>query len=187
MTVRSFLLKGIRYSESATAKITIGGATVFDGELQAGGLDDNDDNDDNVYLAKFDHTVDDSAGTDVQLGVVIEVNTGAAGIGMFKYNYAQVVNPALTPEELAYVTDGTQAEAPEAVKADVKAKGGWYVRDADAYAYGLTPDLSYDNRINESIDGVALPADAGHLYNWIEAGSVLTETTIVFSSVNPPL
>jgi hypothetical protein len=184
MTVRSFLLKGIRHSESATAKITIGGATVVDGELQAGGLDDNDDN---VYLAKFDHTVDDSAGTDVQLGVVIEVNTGTAAIGMFKYNYAQVVNPALTPEELAYVTDGTQAEAPESVKADVYSKGGWYVRDSSAYAYGLTPDLSYDNRTNESIDGVALPADAGHLYNWIDAGSVLTETTIVFSSVDPPL
>ena len=184
MTVRSFLLKGIRYSESATAKITIGGATVFDGELQAGGLDDNDDN---VYLAKFDHTVDDSAGTDVQLGVVIEVNTGAAYIGMFKYNYARVVNPALTPEELAYVTSGTVPDAPEAVQADVKAKGGWMIYDPSVYAYGLSPELSYDNRINESIDGVALPADAGHLYNWIDAGSVLTETTVVFSSVNPPL
>ena len=184
MTVRSFLLKGIRYSESATAKITIGGATVFDGELQAGGLDDNDDN---VYLAKFDHTVDDSAGTDVQLGVVIEVNTGAAYIGMFKYNYARVVNPALTPEELAYVTSGTVPDAPEAVQADVKAKGGWMIYDPSVYAYGLSPELSYDNRINESIDGVALPADAGHLYNWIEAGSVLTETTIVFSSVDLPL
>ena len=85
------------------------------------------------------------------------------------------------------MSDGTQAEAPKAVKADVYSKGGWYVRDASAYAYGLVPELTYDNRINESIDGVALPADAGHLYNWIDAGSVLTETTIVFSSVNPPL
>ena len=184
MTVRSFLLKGIRHSDSATAKITIGGATVFDGELQAGGLDDNDDN---VYLAKFDHTVDDSAGTDVQLGVVIEVNTGTLAIGMFKYNYALVANPALTPEELAYVTSGTIADAPQSVKDAVSAKGGWYLRDASVYAYGLSPDLTYDNRINESIDGVALSADAGHLYNWIDAGSVLTETTIVFSSVNPPI
>ena len=184
MTVRSFLLKGIRHSESATAKITIGGATVVDGELQAGGLDDNDDN---VYLAKFDHTVDDSAGTNVEVDAVVELETGTLGVGMFAYNYAPVVNPALTPEGLAYVTDGTQAEAPESVKADVYSKGGWYVRDASVYAYGLTPELTYDNRINESIDGVALPADAGHLYNWIDAGSVLTETTIVFSSVNPPL
>ena len=183
MTVRSFLLKGIRHSESATAKITIGGATVFDGELQAGGTDDNDDN---VYLTKFDHTVDDSAGTNVQLGVVIEVNTGAAGIGMFKYNYTPVVNPALTPEELAYYNSGTMQDAPESVQADVKAKGGWMIYDPSVYVYGLTPELSYDNRINETVDGTLLPADAGHLYNWVDAGSVLTETTIVFSSVPPP-
>ena len=183
MTVRSFLLKGNIHSESATAKITIGGTTVFDGELQAGGVDDNDDN---VYLAKFDYTVEDSAGTDVQLGVVIEVNTGTLAIGMFKYNYARVVNPALTPEELAYVTSGTIPDAPQAVKDAVVAKGGWYIADPSAYAYGLSPDLTYDNRINETVDGVLLPEEAGHLYNWIDAGSVLTETTIVFSAVNPP-
>ena len=181
MTTRSFRLSGIRYTETATAKITLGGVEVFNGELLAGGTDADQ------YLCEFSYTVDDSAGTNVEVDAVVELATGTLGVGMFAYNYAPVVNPALTPEELAYVTDGTQATAPEAVKTDVYSKGGWYVRDASAYAYGLTPDLSYDNRTNESIDGVALPADAGHLYNWIDAGSVLTETTVVFSSVNPPL
>ena len=105
---------------------------------------------------------------------------------MFKYNYDRVPNPMLTPEELAYVTAGTTEDAPQEIKADVYRKGGWNVGDPDTYAYGLTPDICYDNRINESIDGVAQEVDSGHYYYQLNEGSALTQTSIVFSSVYPP-
>jgi hypothetical protein len=105
---------------------------------------------------------------------------------MFKYNYAPIVNPALTPEELTYVTAGTEASAPAEVQADVIAKGGWRIHDETEFAYGIPAELCYDNRTTEVLDGVVLPEEDGHLYITCSAGSVFTFTTIVFSSVNPP-
>jgi hypothetical protein len=63
---------------------------------------------------------------------------------------------------------------------------GWYIRDETAFTYGLTPELCYDNRTAEVLNGVALPEEEGHLYLYMSTGSVLSFTTIVFSSVDPP-
>ena len=181
MTQRLFKLKGILSTLPSTGTVTINGTEVFNGTFSQGSIDEPDG-----FLCEFAYTFDDSAGTNTQLPVVVTCATGAAHVGMFKYNYALIVNPALTPEELAYVNAGTIADAPNAIKLDVQTKGGWYIHDETAFVYGVTPELCYDNRTAEVLDGVALPEEQGHTYISVPAGSTLTFTTIVFSSVNPP-
>lgn len=182
MTQRLFKLKGNLSTLPSTGTVTVNGTEVFNGTFSQGAIGEPDG-----FLCEVAYTFDDSAGTDIQLPVVVTCASGVAHVGMFKYNYVPIVNPALTPEELAYVTSGTTADAPNAIKLDVAAKGGWYIRDETAFAYGVTPELCYDNRTAEVLNGVALPEADGHLYIPCSAGSVLTFTTIVFSSVNPPL
>jgi hypothetical protein len=181
MTQRLFKLKGNLKVLPSTGTVTVNGTEVFNGTFSQGSIDEPDG-----FLCEFAYTFDDSAGTDVQFPVVVTCASGVAHVGMFKYNYAKIVNPALTPEELAYVTAGTIADAPAEIKADVAAKGGWYIRDETAFTYGLTPELCYDNRTAEVLNGVALPEEEGHLYLYMSTGSVLSFTTIVFSSVDPP-
>jgi hypothetical protein len=181
MTQRLFKLKGNLSTLPSTGTVTVNGTEVFNGTFSQGSTDEPDG-----FLCEFAYTFDDSAGTDTQLPVVVTCATGAAHVGMFKYNYAPIVNPALTPEELAYVTSGTMADAPNAIKLDVQSKGGWYIHDETVFTYGTTPELCYDNRTAEVLDGVLLPEADGHLYLPVSAGSTLTFTTIVFSSVNPP-
>ena len=181
MTQRVFKLKGNCGTAQATGSVQIGGFTVFNGTFDPGSTVEPDG-----FLCEFTHTIDDSDGTDTELPIVVTVDTGTAFVGMFKYNYARIVNPALTAEELAYVTAGTTSSAPAEIKADVAAKGGWYLRDETAFAYGLTPEMTRDNRTTEFLNGVELPAEAGHSYIKVTEGSVLSFTTIVFSSVNPP-
>ena len=181
MTQRLFKLKGNLTALPSTGTVTINGTEVFNGTFSQGSTDESDG-----FLCEVAYTFDDSAGTDTQFPVVVTVATGTAHVGMFLYNYAKIVNPALTPEELAYVTSGTIASAPNAIKLDVQSKGGWYIHDETVFTYGVTPELCYDNRTAEVLDGVALPEADGHLYIPVYAGSVLTFTTIVFSSVNPP-
>jgi hypothetical protein len=181
MTQRLFKLKGYLLTPPATGTVTVNGTEVFNGTFSQGAYNEPDG-----YLCAFAYTFDDSAGTDIQLPVVVTVTSGVAQVGMLKYNYVPIVNPALTPEELAYVTAGTTADAPDAIKLDVRAKGGWEIRDETLFAYGLTPELCYDNRTAEVLNGVTLPEETGHTYIDMSAGSVLTFTTIVFSSVNPP-
>lgn len=182
MTQRIFKLKGLLPNNAATGTVTVNGTEVFNGAFSVGAAGEPDG-----YLCEFAYTFDDSAGTDTTFPVIVTVITGQANVGMFKYNYGQIPNPLLTPEELAYVTSNTIADAPANVKADVKAKGGWYVRGETTFVYGLNTDLSYDNRTNEILDGVALPEEAGHLYIPVRESSTLTFNTVVFSSVNPPI
>jgi len=181
MTQRLFKLKGNLSVLPATGTVTVNGTEVFNGTFSEGAIGEPDG-----FLCEFAYTFDDSAGTDTQLPVVVTCASGVAHVGMFKYNYAKIINPALTPEELAYVTSGTISSAPAQIKADVAAKGGWYIHDETTFAYGLTPELCDDNRTTEVINGVLLPETDGHLYIYMAAASVLTFTTIVFSSVNPP-
>ena len=182
MTQRLFKLKGNLSTLPSTGTVTVNGTEVFNGTFSQGAIGEPDG-----FLCEFAYTFDDSAGTNIQLPVVVTCTSGVAHVGMFKYNYAVIPNPALTPEELAYVTAGTWSTAPAEIQADVQSKGGWYIRDETAFAYGLTPALSYDNRTTEVLNGVLLPEEEGHLYLYMSAGSVLTFTTIVFSSVYPPL
>jgi hypothetical protein len=179
MTQRVFKLKGNCGTAQATGSVQIGGFTVFNGTFDQGSTEEP-----NGFLCEFTHTIDDSDGTDTELPIVLTVNTGTVHVGMFKYNYAKIVNPALNQQELVYVNTQTIPDAPVQVKADVNSKGGWYLRDETAFAYGLTTEMSNDNRTTEFVDGVELPAEAGHSYIKVTDGSVLSFTTIVFSSVD---
>lgn len=182
MTQRLFKLKGNLTVLPSTGTVTINGTEVFNGTFSQGSTDEPDG-----FLCEFAYTFDDSAGTDVQFPVVVTCASGVAHIGMFKYNYAKIPNPALTPEELVYVTTNTETSAPAEIQADVAAKGGWYIRDETQFSYGLTTALCADNRTTEVLNGVPLPDEDGYFYISMSAGSVLTFTTIVFSSVNPPV
>ena len=181
MTQRLFKLKGNLSVLPSTGTVTINGTEVFNGTFSQGAIGEPDG-----FLCEFAYTFDDSAGTNTQLPVVVTCASGQAHVGMFKYNYAPIPNPALTPEELVYVTTNTESSAPAEIKTDVTSKGGWYVCDETAFAYGLSAELCYDNRTTEVLNGVLLPEEDGHSYLYMSAGSVLTFTTIVFSSVNPP-
>ena len=180
MTQRLFKLKGNLSTLPSTGTVTVNGTEVFNGTFSQGSTDEPDG-----FLCEFAYTFDDSAGTDVQFPVVVTCASGVAHVGMFKYNYAWNSNPALTPEELVYVNTRTIPDAPAEIQADVQSKGGWYIRNETAFAYGSTPELTYDNRTAEVLNGVLLPEEEGHLYLYMSAGSVLTFTTIVFSSVAP--
>ena len=182
MTQRLFKLKGNLSTLPSTGTVTVNGTEVFNGTFSQGAVGEPDG-----YLCEFAYAFDDSAGTNTQFPVVVTCTSGVAHVGMLKYNYAQFPNPALTPEELVYVNTLTIPDAPAEIKSDVLAKGGWYIRDETQFTYGLTPALCHDNRTTEVLDGVPLPEADGQLYLYMSAGSVLTFTTIVFSSVNPPL
>jgi hypothetical protein len=181
MTQRLFKLKGNLSVLPSTGTVTVNGTEVFNGTFSQGSIDEPDG-----FLCEFSYTFDDSAGTDVQFPVVVTCASGVAHVGMFKYNYAWNSNPALTPEELAYITAGTWQTAPAEIQADVQSKGGWRIRNSTTFGYGNTVELAYDNRTTEVLNGVLLPEEEGHLYLYMSAGSVLAFTTIVFSSVAPP-
>ena len=138
MTQRLFQLKGVLGALPSTGTVTVNGTEVFNGTFSQGSIDEPDG-----FLCEFTYTFDDSASTDVQFPVVVTCASGVAHVGMFKYNYAWIVNPALTPEELAYITAGTWQTAPAEIQADVQSKGGWYIHDETAFAY-----IVYSNGIS---------------------------------------
>ena len=182
MTQRLFKLKGYVKSSTSTGSVTVNGTEVFNGAFGPGSTDESDG-----FLCEFAYEVDDSAGTDIQLPVVVKVATGTVGVGMFRYNYSRVVNPALTQQELEYVAAGTISSAPAEIRADVKSKGGWFIRDETAFTYGRSPDLCYDNRTMTTLNGTPIPAEVDRTYIHVPAGEVLAFTTILFSSVDPPI
>jgi hypothetical protein len=181
MTQRLFKLEGIPMPDSAAGIVTIDGVKVFDGVFTLGSNNESDG-----YLCEFAHPVEDQydwelRAVNVMLTVTITVTVGTAEVGMLKYNYAPVPNPLLTPTELAYITDGNAAIAPVVVKADVAAKGGWIVHSPTKFAYGMTPELNYSNRLDMIIDQLVLPNEAGHYGIIVDAGKTLSFTTVIFS------
>jgi hypothetical protein len=181
MTQRLFKLKGMLATETATGSVTVGGVEVFSGSFSPGA-----DTEPDGYLCEFAHWIDnqydwDLHAVDIMLPVIVTVTAGTVLVGMLKYNYARTPNPLLTASELAYINNGTMAIAPIAVKADVAAKGGWMVNSPAEFTYGRTPTTAHSNRTNVTVDGVALPNDAGHGYITLPAGRTLSFTTVVFS------
>jgi hypothetical protein len=183
MNERIFRLKGERTSAAATATITVDGTEVFSGSLLDGMNNPSEPapGEPDQYLCEFPYTYEDT-GAPTNHPVVITLLTGSALIGMFKYNCSQIVNPALTPEELAYVTAGTEADAPPEVSAAVHAKGGWYICEETAFSYGLDPAYYYNNRTLLTLNNVPLMPEetVGHDYITVKEGDILAFTTTVF-------
>jgi hypothetical protein len=181
MTQRIFKLKGMLATETATGRVTVGGVEVFNGSFTPGA-----DFEPDGYLCEFALWVDDHYDwelrtVDVTLPVTVTVTAGTALVGMLKYNYARIPNPLLTSSELEYITNSTMAIAPITVKADVAAKGGWIVNSPTEFNYGLTPTTTYNNRTDITVDGIALPTNAGRDYILVPAGRTLSFTSVVFS------
>ena len=181
MTQRLFKLKGVLTTDSAAGIVTIDGIKVFDGAFTIGSNSEPDG-----YLCEFTHPVEDQYGwelepLDVNLPVTVTVTTGTAEVGMFKYNYICRSNPLLTLDEMSYLTNGTAAVAPIAIKADVAAKGGWQVACVTEFDYGTSFNTTYCNRFDISVDRVVMPPESGHSYITVNAGETLSFTTVIFS------
>jgi hypothetical protein len=174
---RLWKLKGYLSDMPATGSVTVNGTEVYNGTFSQGSSDEPDG-----FLCEFAIEVPDlPPGKRPEFQVVMTVATGTAHVGMFKYNYASVVNPALTQEELAYFTAGTAAGAPAEIQADVVNKGGWLIPDETAFDYGNDPDQCYDNRKMATINGIPISDEIDRTYLYTSAGSVLAFTTIMFS------
>jgi hypothetical protein len=67
MTERIFILKGFRNTEAASIKITIDGAQVFQGTIDAGMEGEPAAGETDQYLCDFTYTYDDSSGVDTTM------------------------------------------------------------------------------------------------------------------------
>lgn len=96
------------------------------------------------------------------LPVSITVNSGTFYSLVWEWDYAWIVNPLLSPEELVVYNQGDQAmaNAPQAMKDDVAAKGGWVVQDVNSYA---TTNLDNDpnTRFGVMVNGEPFDFDYG--------------------------
>lgn len=181
MTKRIFKLKGQVTTEIAAGCVTVDGVEVFNGVFSPGA-----DTEPDGYLCEFTYDIENQYDwelrpKDITLPVTVTVTAGTVMVGMLKYNYARIPNPLLTPSELAYLTTGTIPIATIALKADVAAKGGWMTNSIAEFAYGVTPETIYSNRSDITVDGIALPSDAGHSYITVPAGCTLSFATVMFS------
>ena len=179
MSTRNFKLIGAVDGE-CTGTITLNGTQIFNGTFTGCSWSEPDWNT-ATPMCTGSMTFNDAA--DVVMPVVI-TTTGGTGkilIGMFQWNQAWVINPALTPEEASYANVPTD-EVPAEILASVQAKGGFEIRSATAYDYGDNSELAFENRSNISLDGVSPPA--GFVPNngiAMGVGQTLTLDTTVFA------
>lgn len=170
MAIRNFTLIGTTAISETTGTITINGVEVFNGAFI-----DNSEQETPIVVGSID--IDDSA--DTWVPVSITITSGSARIGMFKWNYGWAINPLLTPEEAAYAQVPAE-DVPAEIVASVNAKGGFYVRSADQYSYGLTPEQNNDNRNTVLLNGVSV-TDPDWYYINTSASDVLTFNTLIFA------
>jgi hypothetical protein len=170
MATRNFTLIGTTDISDTTGTITINGVEVFTGTFI-----NNSEEEAPIAIGSID--IDDSV--DTWLPVSITVTNGDARFGMFKWNYGWVINPLLTPEEAAYARVPAE-DVPAEIVASVTAKGGFYVRSADQYSYGSTPEQNNDNRNTVLLNGVAV-TDPDWYYINTATSDVLTFNTLIFA------
>lgn len=173
MTTRLFQLIGTCWSETVTGTVSINGTTVFDGSFGGG-------NDDETPICTGSYTLDDSV--DTWVPVTITVTGGDLLVGMFKWNWGSIVNPALSTEELAYYGK-SRDEIPPEIRTSVLNKGGWMVSTAETLNYSTSDDPTHmgENRRNIQRDGVPFSVDTGN-HAHVPSGSTLTFETFIFAS-----
>jgi hypothetical protein len=176
MATRNFKLIGKTYSEDAACTITLNGAEIFSGALLP------ETGEELPVCVGSAEVGDDSV--EVTLPVVITMIAGSAGFGLFQFNYGLIVNPLLTPEELAYTSPEysgeSSAEVPPEILSSIRSKGGAFVRSVDQYSYGNSEEECRSNRSNVQIDGLpALDPDWNH--HCLTDGKVLTFDQFIFA------
>lgn len=87
--------------------------------------------------------------------VEITVESGSFGFIDFLWDYAPVINPALSDEEAVIATQGALAmkNASQAIKDAVLAKGGWYMHDPNLYFEGGQDSGDVKTRYNATLNG----------------------------------
>ena len=171
MAIRNFTLIGTTNIPESTGTITINGVEVFNGTFI-------DHSDDEAPIATGSIEIDDSA--DIWVPVVVTVDSGSVGVGMFKWNYGYVNNPALTPEEAVYATTLPTRLVPTEILESVTEKGGFYVKSADQYTYGSDTETTNVNRNNMFISGDPIAVPYWYYIN-INNTVTLTFDTLIFS------
>lgn len=207
MTTRQFNLMGDPRVEGVTALITIDGIEVFNGTLTGG------PNEPEVVTAigTLD-VVDPVDGSDIIKPVSITIISGSVGVGMFRWNYGQVLNTAYNPAQLEIVNNPASTPAQlfevfEAVAnppfnsaelaiiastdpADDPIKHALFyehkcfpgISDPSNFAYGATEEDSSCNRYNAVLNGTPYTAEPLYFDIQMTTGDVLTFDTKIFAS-----
>lgn len=127
---------------NATIKVTVNGTEAYTGPITGvapgSGI---------LAIVPFDN---DNSVITVK-SVSVEVLTGEIDIGDCQYNLVNIINPALTPTEEAFVNVPTN-QVPADIAASVAAKGGFIVNGENYFGAGST--AGSDSRSNIFIDGV---------------------------------
>lgn len=190
-----------------TAVITIDGIEVFNGVLTGG------PNDPEVVTAVGSlDVVNPVDGSDIVKPVTITVTSGNVSIGMFKWNYAQITNPAYTPEQLAIVSDPTSTFEQKLVVFEAVANPPFSsadlavfastdpaddpikfallyehqalptIQDPTVFAYGITQEDFDCNRSNAVLNGTPIVDQPLYYAIIMTTGDVLTFDTNIFAS-----
>lgn len=169
MAIRKFKLMGLVTSKVASARITIDGKEVFNGELMVSF-------DPDLPIASGEVDLDDSI--EISVPVMIEATGGEFAVGMLSWNYASIVNPLLSAEELEYLEVSSE-QTPADVQAGIVNKGGRYIRLESEFNFGDDPEEARDNRSNIRVNGVPENVLLG-FHIGILLGDVLTFDSKVF-------
>lgn len=179
MATRNFRLLGDVTSDGVTGSITIDGVEVYNGPLNKG----------SEIIAEGSADINDS--TEITLPVEIVVTSGNASIGTLFWNYGQIENPLLTPEEKSYIIPGSVTDTgeiitriqiaptlPPEIKASVADKGGFFIKSESVFATGDTDELRTSNRSNLKIDDVAVVGPSWYFYMVPEGSKMTYDLTI---------
>ena len=127
----------------STIKVTIDGTEYYNGPI-------NNVSSQTDVLATVSFDNDNSVTTTRSMS--IEVLTGLIEIGDCQYNLVNVVNPALTPTEMAFISIPA-AEIPPSIASSVAAKGGFVVNGENYFGAGGNGGADFDSRSNIQING----------------------------------
>lgn len=207
MTTRQYKLIGDPLEANVAATVVFDGVEIFNGTFSGG-----PDEPEVAMITGSLDIVDPADGSNLVKSVSVTVSSGRALVGMFQWNYARIINPAYTPEQLAIIQDPASTlsqrhtifeavanppfssadlaliestdPADDQIKRDlyVVHKCLPYIADDSVYAYGPIPDLNFTNRTNVLLNGVTPPEGNTNVPILMVAGDVLTFDTIVFAT-----
>lgn len=207
MATRQYKLMGDPFTADTTATVVFDGVEIFNGTFN-GGPDEPE-----VVMATGNLDITNPAdGSNITKSVSITVSSGSVLVGMFEWNYASILNPAINAGQQAILEDknSTKAERiaifeavanPPFSSADLAVLASTdpadkpiqyellythncllYVQDPSMLNYGLTPELCLCNRTNVLLNGVTPPDANTNIPVQMTAGDVLTFDTIIFAS-----
>lgn len=133
-----------------------------------------------VAEGNLTYTMDtNDANISTPVSMEISVQSGGVTFLDFLWNYAPVINPALTEEEKGVAESGGDAmrAASQTIKDSVLAKGGYFLYDGNLYYQGGTAE-DLNARLNVKVNGQSVsPNPMGAIE--LTAGDTLTFDAMV--------